>query len=87
MAFLYTHDNIRSMRIAAIKLMPKESDYVVTVPQKERNGVSERVAYGLSLQLSKRAAGQLARAVQSFYPHGKPRAIMLKTAVKSGLFA
>jgi hypothetical protein len=85
MSSMYTADRIRSMRLASISLMPMESNYVVTVPYKGRNGVSERVAYGMSLPLSKRAAGQLARAVQPLYKGGKPRAIMIKTAVKGGM--
>lgn len=81
-------DMLRAMRVGPFissNLSPSESAYVVVVPFKGRNGLSERVAYGLTISLSKRAAGQLARAVQPHYKHGKNRAIMLKTAVKDGL--
>jgi hypothetical protein len=78
----YTADQMRKMRTGAISLWPVETNYVVTVPY----GTSERVAYGMAIPLSKRAAGQLARAVKSLYAKpgkdGKPRAIMVKTAIK-----
>jgi hypothetical protein len=81
----YTADQMRKMRTGAISLWPVETNYVVTVPY----GTSERVAYGMTIPLSKRAAGQLARAVKSLYKgkdaKSKPRAIMVKTAVKDGL--
>ena len=83
----YTSEMMRKMRLAAISLMPTESHYVVTVP----HGDSERVAYGMSLPMSKRAAGQLVRSLKPLYKgkdgKGKPRAIMVKTAVKDGLFS
>lgn len=78
---MYTAEMIRKMRLASVSLMPTESHYVVTVPY----GTSERVAYGMSVPLAKRAAGQLSRALRGFYKGGKPRAIMVKTAVKDGL--
>lgn len=89
----FSADMIKTMRIAPTlnrdSLLAGESDYVVTVPHKGQNGPSERVAYGWSIPLTRKAAGQLARAVQSFYKpagqHSKPRAIMMKTARKDGL--
>lgn len=68
-------------------LLPTDSHYVVMVPEKTRNGVVERPAYGLSIPLTKRAAEQIKRAVQPLYPHGKTRAIMVKTALKSKVLA
>lgn len=80
---MYTSVDIAAMRTAPFKgkaLMTTPSSYVVVVPW----GTRERVAYGLTVSLSKRAAGQLSRAVQSHYK-GKPRTIMVKTAVKDGI--
>lgn len=82
---MYTSAQIRALRTAPFKgdkLMTTPSSYVVVVPW----GTRERVAYGLTVSLSKRAAGQLSRAVQSLYK-GKPRVIMVKTAVKDGILA
>lgn len=83
----YSPEMMRVARLAAISLLPATTDYVVTVPYKGQNGPSERVAYGYTIPLTKRAAGQLAKAVQPFYKaqgnHTKPRAIMMKTALKA----
>jgi len=82
---MYNAAQVRAFRIAPFigdKLMTTPNSYVVTVPYKD----SERVAYGLTVSLSKRATGQLSRAVQSHYK-GKPRAIMVKTAIKDGILA
>jgi hypothetical protein len=82
----YTPEMMRVTRLAAISLLPATTDYVVVVPYKGQNGPSERVAYGYSIPLTKRAAGQLAKAVQPLYKaqgaHTKPRAIMMKTALR-----
>lgn len=80
---MYNAAQLRSLRTAPFvgdKLMTTPSSYVVVVPW----GARERVAYGLTVSLSKRAAGQLSKAVQSHYK-GKPRTIMVKTAVKDGI--
>lgn len=55
----------------------RPDSYVVTAPY----GTSERVAYGWTFPMSKRAATRLMKAVQPLYK-GKLRAVMLKTALK-----
>lgn len=80
----FTAADIRSMRNAQfLRLMTTPTSYVVTV----QNGTRERVAYGLGYSLTKRAAGQLQRALTGVYKGRKLRAIMVKTAVKDGILA
>lgn len=82
---MYTSTMIRTMNNNAHTFAPNPRSYVVVVPVKGRNGRSERVAYGLGYSLTERAAKRLARAITGMYSGGKPRAIMVKTAVKDGI--
>lgn len=80
----FTATDVRNMRIAPLtaRMLPTPTHYVVTV----QHGTSERVAFGLRFPLSKRAAGQLQRALTGLYKGApKLRAIMVKTAIKDGI--